>query len=666
MKVTLQDGQSLNIQQENIEALQQLFPELVRDGKVNFDVFRQIFGDLDVLEEGEEKFGLNWHGKKKARQNAFTPSLGTLLPCPEESLDWDTTQNLFIEGDNLEVLKLLQKSYANKVKMIYIDPPYNKEKDFIYPDRFQDNLDTYLKYTGQLDEDGSANSSEKETLGRKHTAWLNMMYPRIQLAKQLLTQDGAIFISIDDSEVVNLREICNEIFGEENFVAQIVWQKSKKGDSKLVAIVHEYILCYTKNKNAAIESGIWRTKKEGVDEVLDFYQDLRKKYESDHDQIREEMMKWYKGLKDSDSRKAHKHYNWSDDRGLYFPDNFAGPDDGRESRPRHEIYHPISGLPCKKPSTGWRWDEEKTEWALKQNPPRIHFGVDETTIPNRKSYLHETAYEPFASNFYQDGRTATLQVEKLLDKGVFQFPKNTDVLAKLMDLVTKEKDLILDFFAGSGSTAHACFNLNIQDGKARRFIMVQLPEILSEDVKEQKSAYKYCINNGLAPNIAEVSKARIKQVIASIDAEISLDKGLKIFKLASSNLKAWNPNAQDLEDSLDLNQNHILDGRTEIDVLYELLLKRGIDLATPIENREINSKTLYSIGYGAVFACLDDSILASDLNVISSAIIEWHKELAPSNETHIFFKDSAFQDDVVKTNLAAILEQNGLKHVRSL
>ncbi|EMI8962359.1 site-specific DNA-methyltransferase, partial [Acinetobacter baumannii] len=399
MKVTLQDGQSLDIQKENIEALQQLFPELVREGKVNFDVFRQIFGDLDVLEEGEEKFGLNWHGKKKARQNAFTPSLGTLLPCPEESVDWDTTQNLFIEGDNLEVLKLLQKSYANRIKMIYIDPPYNKEKDFIYPDRFQDNLDTYLKYTGQLDEDGAANSSEKETIGRKHTAWLNMMYPRIQLAKQLLTQDGAIFISIDDSEVVSLREICNEIFGEENFVAQIVWQKSKKGDSKLVAIMHEYILCYTKNKNAAIESGIWRTKKEGVDEVLDFYQDLINKHDGNHDQIREEMMKWYKGLKASDPRRAHKHYNWSDDRGLYFAADFAGPDDGRESRPRHEIYHPISGLPCKKPSTGWRWDEEKTEWALKQNPPRIHFGVDETTIPNRKSYLHETAYEPFASNF---------------------------------------------------------------------------------------------------------------------------------------------------------------------------------------------------------------------------------------------------------------------------
>ncbi|EMI8960461.1 DNA methyltransferase, partial [Acinetobacter baumannii] len=268
--------------------------------------------------------------------------------------------------------------------------------------------------------------------------------------------------------------------------------------------------------------------------------------------------------------------------------------------------------------------------------------------------------------FYQDGRTATLQVEKLLDKGVFQFPKNTDVLAKLIDLVTKENDIVLDFFAGSGSTAHACLNLNLQDNKARRFIMVQLPELLSEDVKEQKAAYKYCLKNGLAPNIAEISKARIKQVIGSIKSEVSLDKGLKVFKLASSNLKAWNPNVLDLEDSLDLNENHLIEGRTELDVLYELLLKRGIDLTTPIENREVNAKTLYSIGHGAVFACLDDSILASDLDVISSAIIEWHKELAPSNETHIFFKDSAFQDDVVKTNLAAILEQNGLKHVRSL
>ena len=251
-----EEGGSIDIVSENIERLKELFPEAVTEGGVNFDVLRQLLGDAKVLDEGEEKYGLNWHGKKKARQIALTPSTGTLLPCPEESINWDTTQNIFIEGDNLEVLKLLQKSYANKVKMIYIDPPYNKEKDFIYPDKFQDDLRTYLKYTGQIDDEGFKLSSNTESIGRKHTRWFNMMYPRLKLAKNLLSKDGSIFISIDDNEVIGLKSICNEIFGAENFVAQIIWQKSKKGDSKLIAIVHEYILCYAKDKSQAIEAGI--------------------------------------------------------------------------------------------------------------------------------------------------------------------------------------------------------------------------------------------------------------------------------------------------------------------------------------------------------------------------------------------------------------------------
>lgn len=226
--VTPEEGQSANIIVENIERLKELLPDAFTENGVNFETLRQLLGDVQVLDEGEEKYGLNWHGKKKARQIALSPSTGTLLPCPEESVNWDTTKNLFIEGDNLEVLKLLQKSYANQIKLIYIDPPYNKEKDFIYPDRFQDDLSTYLKYTGQVDDEGIKLSSNTETVGRKHTAWLNMMYPRLRLAKSLLTKDGAIFISIDENEILSLRAICNEIFGEENFVAQIVWQKSRK------------------------------------------------------------------------------------------------------------------------------------------------------------------------------------------------------------------------------------------------------------------------------------------------------------------------------------------------------------------------------------------------------------------------------------------------------
>ena len=664
-----EEGGSIDIVSENIERLKELFPEAVTEGGVNFDVLRQLLGDAKVLDEGEEKYGLNWHGKKKARQIALTPSTGTLLPCPEDSINWDTTQNIFIEGDNLEVLKLLQKSYANKVKMIYIDPPYNKEKDFIYPDKFQDDLRTYLKYTGQIDDEGFKLSSNTESIGRKHTRWLNMMYPRLKLAKNLLSKDGSIFISIDDSEVIGLKSICNEIFGAENFVAQIIWQKSKKGDSKLIAIVHEYILCYAKDKSQAIDAGIWRTRKEEVDEVLKKYQALTEKHNKDHAKIREELMAWYRGMKESDPRKSHKHYNWSDDRGLYFPDNFAGPDDGRESRPRHDILHPVTGKPCKKPSTGWRWDKTKTEWALSQEPPRIHFGKDETTIPNQKSYLKETALEPFNSQFYQDGRTATLQVENLLGAGVFQFPKNTSILAKLMNLVTGENDIVLDFFAGSGSTAHACFELNHEEKSSRKFILVQLPELLDNAKKEQKAAFKFCVENKLPTNIAEVCKERVRRAgnfIMTDNPNAALDIGFKVFKLSRSNIQAWNPDITDLEGSLLAHQEHLIKSRTEQDVLYELLLKRGVDLTVPIERREVSGKTIISIGYGELFACLDEAITKERFEEVGQAIVGWYRDLAPSSDVHVFFRDSAFSDDVSKTNMAAILEQNGITHVRSL
>ena len=663
------EAQSADIVAEDIQQLKALFPDAFTEEGVNFDSLRQLLGDEGVLDEGEEKYGLNWHGKKQARQIALNPSTGTLLPCPEESVDWDKTQNLFIEGDNLEVLKLLQKSYAGKVKMIYIDPPYNKDKDFVYPDRYLDNLDTYLRYTGQIDDEGMKFSSNTETTGRRHTSWLNMIYPRLKLARNLLSNDGAVFISIDDNEICSLKNACNEIYGEENFVAQIVWQKSKKGDAKLIASVHEYILCYAKNKSKIVENTVWRTRKEGVDDVLEKYQSLREKFDNDHLRIREEMMSWYKKLKLDDPKKQHKHYNQSDDHGLYFASDFAGPDDGRENRPRHNIIHPVTGKPCKKPSTGWRWDQKKTDWALAQVPLRIHFGDDETTIPNRKSYLKETAFEPYNSHFYQDGRTATLQVENLLGSGVFTFPKNIKVIEKLINLVAKDGDIILDFFAGSASTAHACMSMNEEEDMSLKYILVQLPEILNKNKKEQKIAYNFCVDNSFPPNIAEIGKERIRRAAAKIkeeNPEYIGDLGFKVFKLASSNIKSWNPDRTDLEQTLLDHQEHLVSGRTEQDVLYELLLKRGVDLTVPIEHREVNGKTIYSIGYGVLFTCLNESMESDAVDAIAQAIVTWHSELKPSSDTHVFFRDSAFVDDIAKTNMAAILEQNGISHVRSL
>jgi adenine-specific DNA-methyltransferase len=650
--LTAQDPEthSPDIVAENVEQLKALFPEAFTEGKLDFEVLKQLLGG--TVEEREEKYGLNWHGKRRARQIALTPSAGTLRPCPEDSVDWDSTRNLMIEGDNLEVLKLLQKSYAGKIKLIYIDPPYNTGKDFVYPDNFHDNIRNYLELTGQIDANGNKASSNTDASGRFHTDWLNMIFPRLRLARTLLHPTGAIFVSCDDNELSRLLLVMSEIFGDENFVAQVVWQRSKKGDSKLIAGVHEYIVCFVRDKSAVLEHGVWRRPKEGADEVLAKYAELKEKLGSDHDAIRTEMMDFYRQLPEGDARKSHKHYNWSDDRGLYFAADFAGPDDGRESRPRHDIFHPVTGRPCKKPSTGWRWDQEKTNWALAQVPCRIHFGSDETTIPNRKSYLFEIDSEPYSSVFYRDGRAATLEVEGLVGKGWFQFPKNTDVLSELVELVTKPDDTVLDFFAGSGTMGHAVMKVNAVQNSSRRFVLVQLPEPTGRD------EYK---------TIAEITKKRLKKAGEEIRAHApKIDVGFRVFKLASSNIHAWEPNRDDLPATLEESIDHLKSDRTEQDILFELLLKLGLDLTVTMEQKTIAGKAVHSVGAGTLLACMAEKIGASEVEPLALGIVAWHKTLSPAGETTIVFRDSAFADDVAKTNLTAILQQHGLENVRSL
>ena len=655
LDATSPEAQSADLKADNIAKLRALFPEVFTEGKdgaaINVDVLKGLVGA--VVTDADEKYGLNWHGKRRARQLALTPSTGTLRPCPEESVDWDTTQNLMIEGDNLEVLKLLQKSYANKVKLIYIDPPYNTGKDFVYPDNFNNSIQNYLELTGQVE--GSAKiGSNTDASGRFHTDWLNMMFPRLKLAQGLMAPSAAIFVSCDDNELPRLLMLMDEVFGGENFVGQIVWQRSKKGDSKLIATVHEYIVCYARDKAALLQAGIWRRPKEGAEEVLTKYQELCASFGGKHDSIRTGMLEWFRELPEGDPRKSHKHYNWSDDRGLYFAADFAGPDDGRESRPRHDILHPVTGRPCKKPSTGWRWDEEKTNWALAQVPPRIHFGPDETTIPNRKSYLSEIDSEPFSSVFYRDGRSATLEVEGLIGKGWFQFPKNTDVLSELIELVTKPNDLVLDFFAGSGSTGHAVMKVNLSHSSKRRCILVQLPEPTGRD--EYKS-------------IAEITRKRLRSAgeqVRSAAGLFKIDTGFRSFKLDSSNIRAWSPRPDHLEQSLLDHLDHVDKGRSETEVLYELLLKLGLDLCVPIESKNVAGKAVHSVGGGVLMACLDTSITAADAEPLALGIVAWHRQQAPAGDTTCVFRDSAFADDVAKSNLAAILEQHGIAKVRSL
>jgi len=655
IEATSPDAQSADITAENIAKLKALFPEVFTEDKegaaINVDVLKGLVGA--VVTDADEKYGLNWHGKRRARQLALTPSTGTLRPCPDESVDWDTTQNLMIEGDNLEVLKLLQKSYANKVKLIYIDPPYNTGKDFVYPDNFHDSIQNYLELTGQV-EGGAKIGSNTDASGRFHTDWLNMMLPRLKLAQGLMAPSAAIFVSCDDNELPRLLMLMDEVFGGENFVGQIVWQRSKKGDSKLIATVHEYIVCYARDKAALLQAGIWRRPKDGAEEVLTKYQELHASLGNKHNAIRAGMLEWFRDLPEGDPRKSHKHYNWSDDRGLYFAADFAGPDDGRESRPRHDIFHPVTTRSCKKPSTGWRWDEEKTNWALTQVPPRIHFGPDETTIPNRKSYLSEIDSEPFSSVFYRDGRSATLEVEGLIGKGWFQFPKNTDVLGELIELATKPNDFVLDFFAGSGSTGHAVMKVNLAHSSKRRYILVQLPEPTGRD--EYKS-------------IAEITRKRLRSAGEQVRSAVGLfkiDAGFRSFKLDSSNIRAWSPRPDHLEQSLLDHLDHVDKGRSETDVLYELLLKLGLDLCVPIEHQSIAGKTVHSVGGGVLMACLDASITVADAEPLALGIVAWHQQQAPAGDTTCVFRDSAFADDVAKSNLAAILEQHGIARVRSL
>lgn len=423
---------------------------------------------------------LHWIGKEKVINHHMDVPFKVL----EHSYGFDNgkqtkneTQsgNKIIHGDNLEALKALLPEYEGKIKCIYIDPPYNTGNEgWVYNDNVNDPK--ILKWLGQVV------GRESDDLSR-HDKWLCMMYPRLKLLHKLLADDGAIFISIDDNEQANLKLICDEIFGGSNFVTSAIWQKSKKGDSKLVSVIHEYIVVYTKNKNLAIQSGLWRKKKDGASTVLTKYQELKKVHKNDHDIISKEIAIWYNSLPKNAIERNHKHYRCSDDRGLYFPDNFAGPNDGRDSRPRYDIIHPITYKPCKKPSTGWRWEEARTLIALSENPPRIHFGKDETTIPCRKSYLHEIDSEPLMSVFYKDGRSATKLVDELLGKKSFDFPKNPEVLLEWIGSVTSSNDIVLDSFAGSGTTAQAVLELNKLENTNRRFILIEM-----EDYAEIKTA----------------------------------------------------------------------------------------------------------------------------------------------------------------------------------
>lgn len=606
----------------NLERLKALFPELVTEGPdgsaVNVDVLKALVGDKTVT-DADEKYGLNWHGKRQARQLALTPSTGTLRPCPEESVDWDTTQNLMIEGDNLEVLKLLQKSYAGKVKLIYIDPPYNTGQDFVYPDNFRDSISNYLAITGQID-GGQAISSNTEASGRFHTAWLNMIYPRLRLAKSLLSEDGAIFVSIGDHEAHHLRKAMDELFGEENFVANLIWEKadSPRNTARQFSVDHDFILVYSARPEWA-PSRLPRTE-----EANSIYSN------PDSDPLGE----WIPG-----DPYANKPYSL----GRY---TITGPT-GRQFEPP--------------PGRYWRVSEET--FRELDAAGRIWWGPNQSARPSIKRYLSEvgdlTPRTLWKKEQVGSNRTSKNEIRALFPQTEsFDTPKPLALVGRMLQLATgpSDGDIVLDFFAGSGTTGHAVLEANIQDGGNRRYVLVQLPEPLATP-------------SPLGSSISDLTSERLRRAAKKLSAENPLfsgDLGFRVFKLDSSNIRAWEPDPNDLDQTILDYTNHIKDGRTERDILYELLLKLGLDLCVPIEQKVISGKAVHSVGGGVLMACLSPEITREDVEPLAQGVVAWYQALAPAGDTTCVFRDGAFADDVAKTNLAAILNQHGLTTVRSL
>ncbi len=631
-------GSSLNIVKDNIEKLKTLFPDIFAEGKIDFDKLKAALGD--TLETQEERYSFNWHGKTQARRIAQTPSTGTLRPCKQESKQWDSTQNLFIEGDNLEVLKLLQKSYHKQVKMIYIDPPYNTGKEFIYPDNYQDNLDTYLQYTGQKNSEGRKFSTNAETSGRYHTNWLNMMYPRLKLARNLLSDDGVIFISIDDNEVANLRKLCDEIFGEENFIADITLLCNPKGRSqdKYFATNHEYIVVYSKK---ILPKGSFAMAKED--------DQIEAEYPEEDDDGKYRLL---------ELRNTHREFGKHNRKNLFYP--FYVNDKNEVSILSEEGSHKVLPIWDDGFEGCWTWDRKKAE---KDAHLLMAKKVNGRWKIYRKSYADgaERMLKTILSEkaFYTE--KGQKEFNTLFDTNVklFQSPKSPFLITQLSQTSISESDVILDFFSGSCTTAHAVMDLNAQDIGNRKFIMVQLPETCDEQSDACKAGYK---------TIADIGKERIRRAGEKIRQDNAgkegienLDIGFKVFKLDSSNIKPWDADFDNLEDTLLNIVDNIKEERTEGDVLYEILLKYGLDLTVPIEERQIAGKTVYAIGFGALVICLDDAIT---LDVVEG-IGQLKDELAPE-VMRVVFKDSGFQDDVVKTNAIQILKKHGIDDVKSL
>ncbi|MDL2220724.1 site-specific DNA-methyltransferase [Eubacteriales bacterium OttesenSCG-928-N14] len=637
---------SLNKVDENIEKIGRLFPNCLTERKgengeveyaIDFDMLKQELSSV-VVEGNEERYQFTWPDKKKSVLLANAPIAKTLRPCREESVDFDNTENLYIEGDNLDVLKLLQETYLGKVKMIYIDPPYNTGNDFVYEDDFAKSTDEYLENSGQFDDEGNRLVKNLDSNGRFHTDWLNMIYPRLKLAKDLLSDDGIIFISIDDNEVAQMRKVCDEVFGASNIVANfIIVSNSAKNNSKFVSVTHEYLLCIAKNKEATPVN--WVVSKTNSDSFKKISQRLLSSGKS-FDEIHSELLALVKYPKFYE----FDHYTYVDKRGPFRASDLTAPG----SKAKYDVLHPQTGKPCKVGTRGWAYSVDEMNRLIKED--YLLFGEDETVMPQLKNYLFENEKTLPKSVLFFDSQSSTKWM-KAQEFG-FDFPKAIDYISYVISMYPDDDFTILDFFSGSATTAHAVMQLNAEDGGNRRFIMVQLPEETDEKSEAYKAGYE---------NICEIGKERIRRAGAKIKEENpmttqNLDTGFRVLKLDSTNMKDVYYNPADYEaDLFSTLTDNIKDDRTAEDLLFQVMLDLGVLLSSKIEESTIAGKKVFDVADGFLIACFDENVTEETITAI-----------AQKEPYYFVMRDSSMANDNVATNFEQIFATYSPETVRKV
>ncbi|MCJ7932633.1 MAG: site-specific DNA-methyltransferase [Chryseobacterium sp.] len=658
------DLQSTDITSLNIEKIGALFPncltETAEGKKIDFDLLKQELS-TEIIEGNKERYRLEWPGKREAIVTANIPTTKTLRPVREDSVDFDTTENIYIEGDNLEVLKLLQESYLNKIKMIYIDPPYNTGKDFVYKDNFAKAGEDELLESGQKDEYNQKLIANPETNGRYHSDWLSMMYPRLKLARNLLTDDGVIFISINNYEIHNVRKICDEIFGETNFIECITWNKRVPKNDKGIGNIHEYIIIYVKDNE---REHIFKMPKEGLDEIFDLTEKLKKNKVSIGD-AEKEIKKLYK--KKGFDRGITLYNSLDENYRLWGKINMSWPN-ANTFGPKYDVLHPVLKKPVKVPERGWRWKEETFLQEVNyQNIIELHdgsymcgkiwFAKDLETQPSSIKFLHEVD-NMLLRSIISTKSDGGIETELLFqNKSIFSYPKPTSLLKSLIESIDLENSIILDFFSGSATSADAVIQSNSILKRNLKFIMIQLPEDLDESLKTTDTNTKQTLLNAIdvleklnKPHLlTELGKERIRRAANKIKEETNadIDYGFRVYRLDTSNMQDVYYKPQDYnQGTLDLFADNVKEDRTAEDLVTQVMLDWGLQLSLPIECKTIAGKEVYTVAGDSLYCCFGKDIDET-----------FAKAIAAEKPLRIVFRDKGFKDDTAKENVKQLLKQ---------